>query len=634
MNSRPGLLLVILLLCVPLHATESGKRWIIDSPESLAAAQRDSQPGDILVLMPSETPHRGPIALKSGQTLTGEAASPVVTADNGIAISIRNTTEPVTIVGVSIRAEKSASALEIRDAAEVTIAGVDIETSSGAGLVVNHVSKLRVSDSAVETAGGVAIQIANSDLDVSFRKVVAAGPQLERGIALEKTTGRFTVTGGSIEGASLRGVSAIDATNVTVQGMTIAHSASVNGVAAATCGGDLVDGSNEGCNAAVYLRNVDGATLDKLVIDGSGQSGIVAHDVSDLSVIGCEIRKIGNELFEHALSLQNLTGECRITETTVEKSASRHVMLHNAGGRLKLTIDGSRFADTAEPNGQQAVLISAAKNAAIDVEVTKSSFSRTFSNAVDVIATDEAKLTVRVVGNTFDRQAAAVSLAATRAAWIDYRITDNPSITGSTASAINVYLGVPSTGQVSGTIARNVIGRTGVAGSGTNCNCSGITVTAAGDGAVAAEVTGNIVQQVSGPAIVAGAGPGGAQMIVAIHGNLLREPGNASAPAIRASSSTTAKDVTRLCADIGGSGANANTIESGWSARGPIQLLHRFGSARFEVAGLTGDNGQDAAAAAVAGRNRGTQVMAVLRPDSQATGFHAADRCEMPQLIP
>src|SRR5207253_471430 len=124
-----------------------------------------------------------------------------------------------------------------------------------------------------------------------------------------------------------------------------------------------------------------------------------------------EVRNAGDETFEHGLVLQQLRGDCRIVGTRVEKSASRHLMLHNDEGSLNLLIERSTFADNPEPSGQQAVLISAAKSAMVNVTVRGSTFARSFSHALDVTAAGEAKLTLSVTGSTFDQNATAINVS-------------------------------------------------------------------------------------------------------------------------------------------------------------------------------------------------------------------------------
>lgn len=646
MIARPAVALTLFaFLLTPSADAQSERRWIIDSAASLAEAKRSSKAGDVLLLRASSTPYRGPIVLKSGQSLIGEGTAPAIAADEGAVVTIAATSGEVTVSNISIQAGGNAGGLVVRDTAGVvTLRDVVITTAGGAGIRVAKAARFAAGGaSTVSATNAAAVEIAEAELDVVFRSVSARGERLERGIVLEKTTGRFVVegttgvrgSGGTIEGASARGVSAVGVTNLTLRSMILAGSAKQNGVAPAACGGDLGAGNNHGCNAAVYLRDVAGALLEGVAVDGSGQAGIVAHGVSGFALVGSEVRGAGNELFEHGVVLQEMSGECRIADTSISHSASRHLMLHNSDAAVKVVIENATFADNRPPHGQQSVLVSAGRGAAVDLQVRGSSFSRSFSHALDVVATDEAKVTVHVTGNKFDGQASAISLSALHAASIDYVVADNPTITGSTAAAINVYLGTPSSGRLSGTIARNVIGRSGAVRSGTACNsCSGVSLTASGKGVLAAAIQGNIIQQTGGPAIVAGAGPGGASMQVTITSNLLREPANPTAPAIRISASASAADTNTVCAGLGGPQAMANTIEGAWEPGGAIQLLHRFGGARFQLVGLTGGNGDAAAAAAIAARNRGVKVRAVLRPDSEKRGFEPAAECRMPALTP
>ena len=629
-------------LTLPLAAQSAGRRWVVTDAATLADAQRSSKSGDTIVLRAPGGPYRGPVALKSGQSLIGEEGTPVISASEGSAISVSEVAGSVMLANLSIRGEGKAQGVTVTGATgAVTLRDVLVSTAGGTGISVTNTARFVVGgSSAVTSVNAAAVEIARADLDVTFRSVSARGELLRRGIALENTKGRFAVegvggargSGGTIEGAAFHAVSAISATNVTLRAMNLVRSAKVNGATAVDCGGDLTAGKNN-CSAAVFLRGVRGAVLDGVVIDGSGQAGVAAYGVSGLALLGCEIRDAGDELFEHGLVLQQMTGDLRIASTKFARSASRHVMLHNSADNLRVFIEKSTFSDTVAPNGQQAILVSAAKSAAIDLQIRDNHFARIFSNAVDVTAADTAKVALVVSGNDFSGQATAVNVSASGGAIVTYAISDNPSITGSTSAAINLYLGAPSSGRMTGTVARNTIGKSGVARSGAACNsCSGISLSAAGEGSLASTITGNTVQQAGGAGLVATAGPGSSRMALTIAGNRFREPVNASAPAIRVSASTNASDTSSVCADIGGDGAAANLIEGTWEAGGPIQLLHRFGGARFQLAGLTSVGNDADAAAVVSKRNRGSKVRAVLRTDAQQKGFEPAVRCTMPAL--
>ena len=162
-------------------------------------------------------------------------------------------------------------------------------------------------------------------------------------------------------------------------------------------------------------------------------------------------------------------------------------------------------------------------------------------------------------------------------------------------------------------------------------SCSAISLSATGNGELVADVSGNVVQQSGGTPLHVAATQGGARLSLTATANLFRE-GNPTGPAIRVQSGATSSDTTRVCADLGGPGARANKIEGAWDTNGAIHVIHRFGSAIFELAGLSGGTGDAAAAAALAARNGGIKVRAVLRPESIEKGFQPAQGCATPEL--
>ena len=545
--------------------------------------------------------HSGGIALKSGQTLAGKGAT----------IAGR-----VTVSGTS---------------GVVTIRDLSLST-----LIVKKAARLVTSGIAVASVDGPAVAIADADLDASFDKVSARGGK--QAILLERTTGRFTVvgsgeagSGGTIEGGTTGAVTAIEATNVTLKWMHFSGNVRENGAAPAACG----SGNNEKCNAVIYLRNVSGAFLEGVLIDGSKQAGLAGHRVRDLQIVSSEIRNAGDEVFEHGVVLQELSGDSRIVASKIHRNAARQLMLRNETAALKLAIIGTTFSDNSPQHGQQGILITTAGDAFIDLSIEEAIVARHRSHGLEVIAEGDSTVKTSVRKSRFDRNASAINLAVDESATLDYTIADNPSIVGSSSSAINVFMGARSRGNLMGAILRNVIGEKGVATSGTSCpGCGGIVLTATGGGSLIADVGENIIQEVGGSGVHAGAGSGSARVSVTVRANLLRAATSQSSPAVRVHSGTGLSDTTVVCADIGGPGVHGNTIEGTWEPNGAIHLLHRFGGARFEVAGLSGGNSDEAAARSVSQRNRGARVRAALRPDATKRGFERVEHCTMPRLTP
>src|SRR6185503_7672808 len=116
----------------------------------------------------------------------------------------------------------------------------------------------------------------------------------------------------------------------------------------------------------------------------------------------------------------------------------------------------------------------------------------------------------------------------------------------------------------------------GVKGSGAACvSCSGIAISATGQGSVITAVSGNVVQQAGGTAIAVSSSQGGAQLQITIDKNLLRE-GSATSPAISVRSGAAVNDYSHVCADIGGIGASSNKIEGAWDPNGTIHVVQRM----------------------------------------------------------
>jgi hypothetical protein len=529
------------------------------------------------------------IALEPGQTLSGQGAI------------VRNLTvaDGVTVSGITIQ-----GSLTIRGRKDVTLSGVTVIARDAA-----------------------AVTIADSSVDATFTRVdvtVAGSKRVETGISLENVSGRVAINGGTLRNVARRGISIVKTANVSLSNISLVGSAGANGITPELCGNALEAGENAKCSAAVYLQEASDISLDKLTIEGSAQAGIDGLDVKNLKITNSELKGNGNELNEHALLFRNLLGEVRIENCNVHHSASRALFLHNAGGTSAIAIVKSTFSDAPQPaTGQQAAALSAAGEAKLDVRIEGSTFARTFGAGLQVDARERASVDVSVKGSTFDATGGGISLSATGASTLTFDLADN-IITRSGAVGINVYRGVPSTGDLRGVIARNHVAA-GSTAPGACDSCDGISVGAAGSGRAVVAITDNVVQNVGDAAIRAIASKA-ANLALTIEGNTLRNPIGTPQAAIRMQAGTGATDTASVCAIIGGAGDRANTVAGAWTM--PIELANRFPRTRVRLPGYTG-KGTDLAAVAgfVAARNRNAGVRPTLTKSPEGNAFEGGEPC-------
>jgi hypothetical protein len=502
-----------------------------------------------------------------------------------------------------------------------TISGITIEGT----LTIRGRKDVKLSNVTVLARDAAAVVIADSSVDATFARVdvtTAGSKRVESGISLENVTGRVAVNGGTLRNVAKRGISIVKTSNVTLSNISLFGSAGANGAIPELCGNALEKGENAQCSAAVYLQEASDIALDKLTIEGSAQVGIDGLDVKNLKLTNTELKGNGNELNEHALLFRNLLGDVRIENCNVHHNASRGLFLHNNGGKSTITIVKSTFSDAPQSaTGQQGAALSAAGEAKLDLRVENGTFARMFGAGLQVDARDRAAVSVTVKGSAFDETGGAINLSAIGASSLTFELADNV-VTKSAGIGVNVYRGVPSTGELRGTIVRNNIAGSTAPGA---CPCDAISVAVNGSTRGTLTITDNVIQQVgnAGVRVVAAQA---AQVVATIAGNTLRNPNGTPPAAIRVQAGTSPTDTATLCAVIGGAGDRANTIAGAWTA--PIELANRFPKTHLRLPGYSG-GGTDLAAVArfVGAKNYNAAARATLTKLPEGNAFEGGEPC-------
>jgi Right handed beta helix region len=514
----------------------------------------------------------------------------------------------------AILVEDSAAAIRFADLLTITTAGAR-------GIAVKNGGRLSIAAGSVDSVDAAAVELRGADLDVTLARVSASGA-FDNGLALERTTGRFTVAGGTIRDARHRGVELRGAANVTLRNLAVTGSAAKNGQAPADCAADLVGGDNLRCNGAVVMHDVENVTLDAVRIDGSGQLGISGHNVRGAAFRGVTIDAAGDELHEHGIVLEDVSGEIVFSGCTIRRPASRAIFIASAKGDAAVTIENCKISDVVHPLGMQAVLVISFGSSRMVLTARGNSFTNIYSSAMYVAAEGKSRIDLVATGNTFEAAGGALNVIADRGGQLTFDISKN-SATGSTAIPISVASGSSSVGAtMSGAITANKL-------SGARCGgCTGISVKAGGTSVVGASVTRNEIERVDGSAIWAHA-DGRARLDVAVETNLIREPAGSGYAAIRVQAGAQPADTATVCARIGGAGIAANQIAGAWDARGAIQLVNRTRST-LRLPGLP--PGGAGPAAFVRERNGGAAVRLILAAEPRPDAIVPGAQCSIPEI--
>jgi hypothetical protein len=581
---------------------------------SLHEAEEASGAGDTIVIARGSGIYTEGIALERGQTLTASAepaaaALPIIRVNEQAAITARDAADLV-IRDVAIELSGSARGFVLeRVSGSVSIRGghASGSTSAAAIDVDGGDAAINLDAFSIALKSGTAVAIRNRSAGaLSFANgcVLTA----DDGILLDRVTGTFAITGGTIRDVRKRGVAIEKSEGITLREMKFINASTANAIPAATCGNPVPSGEHLACGAAIHLHEVSGVTLDRVTIEDGAQLAINGDTIRDLVMNAVQIRGAGDENNDHGVQLRNVAGKLTITDSHLEGNESRQLFLVQDAGEVAIAIRNTTFRGTAPPNGQQAILLNASNDARVGLAVNASTFVDNFGNAVQLIAAGTASVTSEITANTFRNNAAAVTAAVNDAAQLHYKI-DNNKIERSTATALNVH------GATSQVVAGELVGNS-IDGAVCGGGCSGISVTAIGRGTSSALISGNTIRRADANGIIARAG-GDASLRVRIIGNTLREPaGSEAMQAIFVTAGMRKSDRAAVCVDLGGTGDAMNTISGAWNAAGGatgIGLTRRGDSSTLSIARYAGDRtNAEGLSKFVAGRNRGAAVEAAI----------------------
>jgi uncharacterized repeat protein (TIGR01451 family) len=233
--------------------------------------------------------------------------------------------------------------------------GVQLTTGSNPAFTATGTGNIEVTgtNNTLATTSGQAINIANSNRTangITFRSVSVSGATT--GVLLNSVggTGAFTITGtgttnssgGTIANVSTRGVSILSTNNVALSNMTFTNTPTSNGTPA-TCG-DLESGQpgNTGCNAAIHLATVTGATLTNTDISGGVQQGVNGNSVTNFSLTNSALSNMGDEIDESGVRLQNVFGTSSISNNTIDDGYEGNIYVINTTNTPgTLTVNGN-----------------------------------------------------------------------------------------------------------------------------------------------------------------------------------------------------------------------------------------------------------------------------------------------------
>lgn len=500
----------------------------------------------------------GTVAVSASINATGQGL--LVQNNSGGTVTFSNATQVLNTAG------NAAVTLANNTGATLDFTGgsLAITTAAGAGFAASGGGTVNVTGSSnvVSSGTGTAVRFDNTAIGtngVTFRSV--------------------SVTSGATNGIFLRGTGNSGGQfHVTGTG-----TAGSGGTIASTTGADGATGGN-----GVYLENANNVRLRRMQLNDHANHAVYGTTVSNVTldsvvINGTNGTSLSGTFNEGSVHFETLSGAVMIRQSTISGGMLDNLFVANTSGapvlnRLQLinnTIGGTINQDGVRLNATVGTF---------NVTATGNNFTYWEGDAFDMLAQGTATGDLVFQNNTVHNGNASPVSGSTNIAVgggsFTYNISNN-SFRGAAGAAIAVDESGSVVGNVSGTIDNNQIGAAGVTNSGSSQG-SGIFVQQAGAGTSTTRVSNNTIRQINGTQAIliqvsdASAGGGNGTLNATVVGNNIQEEGSLAATrtAMNFNIGTVSGDAHTACLQIGGTGAEENSITNFDTNRYRVQ--HRF----------------------------------------------------------
>ncbi|MBI4751831.1 MAG: hypothetical protein HY774_25385 [Acidobacteria bacterium] len=478
--------------------------------------------------------------------------------------------------------------------------GLDIDTTTGTGFTATGGGTVTVTtgtnNNTIDSTTGTALNISSTTIGtsgVTFRSISSNGGS-NNGIILNTTgsTGGLTVTG--------------DGSTTSVGGN------STGGTIANKSGADL-SFATVGCG--IYLNNTSNVVLRRMTINGTNQNyGIRGTLVNGFTLEYSTVGGNNGTNFNTApynagegsiyfgdTSTNGLSGTATLTNNNIsggEWENFRIITTQASPNVLTLSVKGNTFgANLNNGNGNASMTVENRGTGTINTTLggagagEPNTFTSARANLVNFTGQTASTMDVVMRNNIMSNNhpsnnIGGCSLTLATQGVMTFHVTGN-TMRDANGSAVTLQKASAGT-LLSGFFDSNTIGVAGVTDSGSKTG-NGLFFSYAGGGTGSVTITNNQIHQIKGNFHISADNTGGSYTAnFDIRGNLFDTPGSGNAGAIgMTNGSPSSSDTVNVCAVIGGSGANKNTI-SGYTAGAQTIFLGSSGAAAGHTFNLPG----------------------------------------------
>jgi hypothetical protein len=401
-----------------------------------------------------------------------------------------------------------------------------ITNSAGTGFQVGSSNATISYAGTINTTGGKGVDLtSNTGSTISFTgaltlssgsntafNATGAGPAATSGgtVTATNTNNTLTTTTGTAlnvanatigaSGLKFQRISAGTAASSPTNGILLNNTGAsggltVTGTGSAGSGGTIQKATGPG----ISLTSTSSVSLSWMNVQNGTDDGINGSAVSGLTLSNMSVTGNGDSTVDEGIELVNTTGSVSLTNVTATGNAHNNIFVDNTSGTISsFTVSGSTFSNNSAANGNHGFLFQERGTSLLtSASISGSTFSSNKSIGLQVIAADTATISdFTVSSSTFTNNQIAIDFEKSQTSNVICKILNNTTITGQNSHAINLFTaaGAGTGGTFKARVTGNVIGNSGVAGSGSAIgNC--IRVNMNGDSANTILLDSNTLRQ-------------------------------------------------------------------------------------------------------------------------------------------
>ena len=163
------------------------------------------------------------------------------------------------------------------------------------------------------------------------------------------------------------------------------------------------------CRAALFLRHLSDSEFEDLTIEGGGQVGINANNISNLRFSNIRIHHVGAAAYEPGVLIDEMLGDVKFSRLEVGDSGGGAIQLHQRFNRGRFLCDRCTLAQNERPGSAPFLIDGEVRGeGSLGLELSNLDLHDNAASAIRMEASDRSSLSVSLSASTAQRLGGSV----------------------------------------------------------------------------------------------------------------------------------------------------------------------------------------------------------------------------------